>query len=48
MTGEPVNQFKIFAAMADKLLAIHQQATAGQGDSLNPVIFSPQKDSRQP
>ncbi|OBR41195.1 hypothetical protein A9196_20200 [Aeromonas dhakensis] len=53
MTGEPVNQFEIFAAMADKLfikspqlqkpLTVYQQATAGQGNPLHPVIFTAQK-----
>lgn len=31
------------SSQLQKPLAIHQQATAGQGDSLHPVIFSPQK-----
>lgn len=55
MTGEPVNQFEIFAAMADKLLVkapaakttrlIHQQATAGQG---NPPPCSSHRAERIP
>lgn len=51
--NQAVNQFRIFTIMADKLLikapqlqkplAIHQQATAGQGNPFHPVVFTAQK-----